>query len=334
MIALPRIEEMSSGIDYHLRKIEPFAADLKAVKSAIDRLRESKEDLVLWKLEQMERQLTDIRDQLVKYGLPEVSRYESEYRAIQGMLETWPEAVKPESICDTEDSKFQRAIAILDLVVGESIANKKFLDFGCGEGHVIMHASVQSPEIAVGYDPFVKPKFDYPHFYDNLSKISEFAPYEVVLIHDVCDHLQNLHPVEMLKQLKNLVTADSRIYLRNHPWSARHGGHLYEQVNKAFLHLVFDEIELTRLGGYHADFSLKIVRPLENYRQWFKEAGYNILSEIPTTRTVEEFFQNHSYAKERMLRYWNGNEQEMLAALPIEFVEYCIQPKETTQQIL
>jgi hypothetical protein len=333
MITVPRIQEMSDGIDYHLRKLEPFASDLRDVKDTLDRIRQGKEDLILWKLERIERQLTDIREQLVKYGLPEVSQYESEYRAIRDSLTDWPEAVKPESICADEDSKFQRAIAILDLVVGENVTNKRFLDYGCGEGHVIMHASVQSPQIAVGYDPLVKPKFDYPHFYDNFGKIGEHGPYDIVLIHDVCDHLQNLHPVEMLKQLKAVVTGDCRVYLRNHPWSARHGGHLYEQINKAFLHLVFDEMELTRLGGYHSEFSLRIVRPLEIYRQWFKEAGYNILSEIPTTRPVDEFFQKQSYIKDRLLRNWNGDELEMLAAMQVEFVEYCIQPKEVTQQI-
>ena len=63
----------------------------------------------------------------------------------------WPEAVPEFLICeDTEEDKSDRAEGILDFM-GLDLDGKKFLDFGCGEGHVAMKAA-ESAKVSVGYD--------------------------------------------------------------------------------------------------------------------------------------------------------------------------------------
>lgn len=336
MITVQRIEELASGLDYHLRRLDSFTNDLKAVKSSLEDIKKSQESSYLWELNKVKQELADIKHQLQKYGLPEVSHYESEYRAVQELVrgDDWPQAVNTTSICISDDMAFQRAKAILDLVIGEQVKGRRFLDYGCGQGHVVMEASTREPTVAIGFeiDPS-KPKFKHPFFVNNFELVRPSGPFDIVLIYDVLDHLVGINPVAALKQLQEVLTQDSMVYVRTHPWSARHGGHLYEQINKAYLHLTMDEVELMRFQGYSCEHNLKVVTPLETYRQWFKEAGYNILSESPIRQPVDEFFKKASYAKERLLRHWKGDEMAMINAMEIEFVEYHVQPIEFKQQI-
>jgi hypothetical protein len=56
----------------------------------------------------------------------------------------WPQAVNEYLICDlnSEDDKDARAQGIIAAMIDPDLTGKKFLDFGCGEGHVVNERSV------------------------------------------------------------------------------------------------------------------------------------------------------------------------------------------------
>ena len=55
-----------------------------------------------------------------------------------------------------------RAEGVVDILVEESLENKKFLDFGCGEGHMAKYAAKEC-SLSIGYDlqKSEKSKFDW-----------------------------------------------------------------------------------------------------------------------------------------------------------------------------
>lgn len=132
-------------------------------------------------------------------------------------------------------------------------------------------------------------------------------------------------------QAKSVLAPEGRIYIRNHPWSAKHGGHLYEQINKSYLHLVMDEVELARAGGFSCQHNIKVINPIETYNHWIKEAGLKITSEIPTKSDVPQFFKEGSLIREKLLKLW-GDESAMLANMEIEFVEYVVELSDNSNQ--
>ena len=119
----------------------------------------------------------------------------SEFQKLTELLKSdaWPHAVDPALICDvtSEQDKEDRAEGILDIIIDINLENLKFLDFGCGEGHVVNHSRSQKPKLSVGYD--IK-KFDKwnnweksPNslFTTDWNKAKTLGPYNIILMYDV-----------------------------------------------------------------------------------------------------------------------------------------------------
>jgi len=332
MLDINKIHELSSGIEYHLTRLEEFTELMKEVKASLDKIQKSQENNYLWELQLMKQEFVDVKKQLKKYGLPEASQYEKQFEQFKDVIYStdWPEAINPEAICITEDTVQQRADAILDLVVGEHLKDRRFLDYGCGEGHVAMTAKQREAEVAIGYDIDLT-NCKHPNAATNdFELVKKHAPYDIILLHDVLDHIANIDPIAALNQVKSVLDKDGRVYIRNHPWSSRHGGHLYDKINKAFLHLVLDEVELTRIGGFSCQYNIGVVRPLETYQHWFEQSGFIVKSETPITHTVEDFFLTPSYIHTKLVEHW-GDEAEMARHMEIEFVEYILESKSNHQ---
>jgi 2-polyprenyl-3-methyl-5-hydroxy-6-metoxy-1,4-benzoquinol methylase len=329
MLTLDRINELVSGINNHLEKLTGFSDSLKEIKTTLEELKKSQEKSYMWELEKMRHEFDQIKVELQKRGLPEISKYESSFRQTRDLInsEEWPRAIDPKLICLTDEMASQRAQAILDIIIGESLTSKSFLDFGCGEGHVIMQALDQNPKIALGYDlNRSKFKFDNDHFTSEFDMVVANGPFDIILLQDVLDHLEFENAVSVLIKLKSILTKNGRIYIRNHPWCSRHGTHLYTQFNKAFAHLAFDDTELCRMNGYANDHTIKLNNPIHTYRDWFSSAGFKIISEIPITKKLEKFFTKKSLSSDRIIAHWNGDETAMISNMEIEFVEYMIEP--------
>ena len=250
--------------------------------------------------------------------------------------EQWPQAVPEELICDdNEDSKLSRAAGIVNEFIRTNLTDKKFLDFGCGEGHVpYVAASLVGVKHATGYDPTAQ---DWSHFgsVENMQLTTDFftvkknGPYDVILVNDVLDHCAD--PKAVLEQIKEVKSPTARIYLRCHPWSSRHGSHLYKQLNKAYLHLVFSQDELYGMGLKETK-TTKLLDPLPFYRSIIKDAGFTTVQEETITHPVELFFTHKPAVLRRIKDRWVKSENKSLAAglefpreiMEIQFVDFIL----------
>lgn len=335
MFDVKEILQLSVGLDEHLRKLEGFISILRDVKTSLDELLHSKENHYLYELEQLKKHVAGLTEQLEKRGLPHTNQYEKDLIDLRQILEQdkWPNAVDPTSICDDDEKANLRAEFIIDLLVAERFKDKAFLDYGCGQGHTIIVALERDARFAYGYDLSLKElKFPKDHFTSNFDDVRAKGPYDIILVHDVLDHIMMIDPIAALLQIKSVLSKNGRVYVRNHPWSARHGGHLYMQKNKAFLHLICDDTELVRINGLQCEHNIRVTTPLETYRYWFQEAGFKIIRETPIRDQVEEIFLTPSVINNR-LRSKFSNPENMINNLEISFVEYVLEPLESNHQI-
>ena len=237
----------------------------------------------------------------------------------------FPLAVDPQLIADpdSEEDKASRANGILNVVIGQPITGK-FLDFGCGEGHVVAEMSLRT-SLAVGYDIVDQGwqrfrKTDTMVFTTSWDEVVKNGPYDFALLYDVLDHMKDeADAIDNLKKLRTVLGNNSKVFVRNHPWCSRHGTHLYLSTNKAFLHMFLDEKALDEMG-YKYLHTIKLIHPLQTYQKWFESAGFAYLSENVMPEDVEPFFKQPAIAK-LIKRHWKSSYQEKLASGE-EFPEY------------
>lgn len=220
----------------------------------------------------------------------------------------WPLAVPADLICDTanEDDKIERAEGVLDLLV-PSLKDKKFLDFGCGEGHTAVQATKRLPTVAVGYD--LKPDgglwdANKEVLTTDFDVVKAKGPYDVILLYDVLDHLVG-EPKVVFEQLASVIAPGGKVYLRCHPWCSRHGSHLYHQINKAFVHVVFSEDELVKLGYQASSIepTQKVIFPVKAYKEMVGDT-FKVDNVSQSRNPVEQFFQNNEVVKNRIMAHW------------------------------
>jgi 2-polyprenyl-3-methyl-5-hydroxy-6-metoxy-1,4-benzoquinol methylase len=253
----------------------------------------------------------------------------------------WPHAVDPALICDisSDQDKEDRAEGILDLIIDIHLENLKFLDFGCGEGHVVNRSRLQKPKMSVGYDIKKSDRWEKwektpnIHFTDNWDEVKNFAPYNIVLMYDVIDHMLELDKeiIERMQAIKKILAVGGKVFIRTHPFCSRHGTHLYHQINKAFVHLVFTEQELESLG-YKQEKVRKVLTPLWEYNNIFTAAGFKVQSGPHIIKEgVESFFVNNPLISQRIKdNYKNcGNEALRSGKFPLfqleqQFVDFVL----------
>ena len=318
MMTPERFEEVAGSIDYHLNKLYNLQYDLHDFKSTMRDYVNSERKELLWEISQLRSMVSRLEMELQKRGLPKNEEYETQYRELKDQINNIPQAVNPENICNTQELKELLAERILTLVVGQDLKGLNFLDYGCGENLVIKNCNA---EIAVGYD--IK---------NNEGVVTDFKEvkknqYDLILMHDVLDHIEGMTPVDALKQAKSVLKGNGKIIVKNHPWCSRHGGHLYEQINKAYLHLIFDERELVRIGGYQSTPNQRVIDPINQYAEWFDKAGFDVLGMQINESPVEDYFLQPSHARNRLLTYWGNNESKMIKNMEIEFIEYTLKIK-------
>lgn len=233
-----------------------------------------------------------------------------EFRLMKSLVHSdeWPEAVFSLQIADdnSESDKEERAEGIADILL-PPFSGKRFLDFGCGEGHVAKYVA-NDASFSVGYDISKNEasKLDWEIKKDkfllttDFKKVMSEGPYDIVMIYDVLDHSSE-SPSDILLKAKSVLADDGRIYLRCHPWTGRHGGHAYRKTNKAFVHLAFSEEELNHMG-VRLEYNRKILFPINTYNKAIDEAGLARESEPEVdTQEVESFFEQNPLVKSRIL---------------------------------
>lgn len=240
-----------------------------------------------------------------------------DWELVLSLLESpqWPDAVFAVQITDenSESDKQDRAEGIADILL-PPLKGKKFLDFGCGEGHVARYVSKEAA-VSVGYDPTRSPKSQLPWEHPeggfllttDIHKVRELGPYDTILVYDVIDHTVGENPADMLRMAAEMMSEEGRMFVRCHPWCGRHGGHLYRKINKAFAHLVLTEEELRHLG-IEIEYNAKVLKPLQFYSDAIKASGLKQDSEPEIdSQEVEDFFRDTPVVRDRILRNWGAS---------------------------
>jgi len=330
MLDKEALDKYSKQIDYHLGSLRDLTAGLIEVKQSIDELRLSQESGYLIQLKELQANQASLVKQLEKIGLPKMNTYEMQLDYVKKKLnEDWPEAIDPEVIYT---DKGERASNIMTFIVTEYMEGLRFLDYKCGSGHVVQEAASRHTSITVGYDESKEWEFDSTEkviYTSEFEQVRSMAPFDVILLYDVLDHIDN--PVQTLQQIRQLLSDRGRIYLRCHPWSSRTGGHLHEKINKAYLHLVLDDVELTRIGGYKTKYSNKVTQPLYTYRKWIEDASLKVEQELPIIEPMEDYFLNDAVLLDRVQKYWKDDDIQCYTS--IQFVDYVLCNNELNRKI-
>jgi 2-polyprenyl-3-methyl-5-hydroxy-6-metoxy-1,4-benzoquinol methylase len=218
---------------------------------------------------------------------------------IKSLLDSaeWPAAVAPQLICDddNEQDKFNRAKGIISVYLDELVENKKFLDFGTGQGHLPLAAKLNQAKVAVGYD--LHDNFTVANDTDltlttNWQTVMHHGPYDIITVFDVADHLINETMVNVLLNLKTVLAEGGKIYVRYHPSISRHGGHLYKKINKAFAHLILSDEQIKGLLPQYVPEKINpVVDPIRSYSPLPAMAGLKIHKEKIQETEVEPFFE-------------------------------------------
>lgn len=234
----------------------------------------------------------------------------------------WPVAVNENLIIDrnNEEEKKERAQGIIELFLEESLENKKFLDYGCGEGHVVEAATGSS--YAIGYDLKSFKTWNEINCTSDWNKIVENGPYDVILIFDVLDHLINENPVDVLKKIKSITNQNGSVYIRFHPITSRCATHSYHKLNKAFAHLVLNHDQLIKLLPNEEDYipNNGSSKPIKSYEEYIRESGFIIESRNEITEKPEEFFKNPNIAK--IIQNKTGFNEFPEFQMSLNFVDY------------
>lgn len=275
------------------------------------------------------RKLANTLDQQLETLSKSLEGYEQNPDQLIDLIKSdaWPTAVDPDVICDSnsEQDKIERASSIFDL---NPMNGKNILDFGCGEGHVVKQYSDQNK--AIGFDIINAGNDIWTSGLATTSfeEIEKRKPYDFILMYDVIDHLEN--SVETLLKVKSLLSNDGFIFARCHPWSSRHGGHLYQQMNKAFLHFVLSPEDLkNKLNLNLVDFPKQMVHaPLMEYENMFKQSQLKIKETSTDTTSPEDFFNNNECVWASISEEWqksphkNKSWRTVKYQMSLNFVDY------------
>lgn len=224
----------------------------------------------------------------------EYDSFESLKNAVNS--DKWPVAVNPNLICDpnsTQD-KEERARGIIELMIEQDLKDTKFLDYGCADGAVVNLSKEYETEASVGYDVTQQSWIQKGTLLTtDWEQVKANGPYDIILLFDVIDHLKSESPTEVLSKIKEVLKDEGRIYMRCHPITSRHATHLYHELNKAYLHLVFTQEELKQLipNSHYEESNNGPVYPIMGYNKIIEDAGLKIVNRRDLTEKVENFFK-------------------------------------------
>jgi len=265
-------------------------------------------DIIEKKLKQIRAAVVDIENMLqdkslfpAPMSLAMATGTASDFEGMKKLLfsDEWPKAVADELICDTnnEEHKMSRANGIVDVLVSEPVHEKMVLDFGTGYGHVVKACAMRKAKFSVGYDihnDFANIQDKNTLLTTNWRDVQERAPYDIIIACDVMDHLENMQQVDALNNMRTILAPQGKIFVRYHSFMSRHHAHLYKKLNKAFIHLIFNEQELKELfPDEKISFPQKVFFPIKTYTENAAGAGLKIENEFKITSEVEQFFERN-----------------------------------------
>ena len=272
-----------------------------------------------------------ILEELKKDAIQEsTSNKTNHFEVLQNLIDypDWPSAVDPDLLCNenNELDKLERAEGIRDIFIDESFENKKVLDFGCGEGHLVKAIIERNPKIVVGYDYICSPKvkLEKNKGFITFDKdiVKDNGPYDIIILYDVVDHLEDETITECLEFLKEILADNGKIYIRAHPFISRPGGHAYNKINKAFIHLFLTENELKYLYPDMKNYpTSKIIYPVKTYREHIDQSGLTVHSVKVINSDIEDFFKKREISE---IISKNNNFQGPIMQMSMQFVDFVL----------
>ena len=257
---------------------------------------------LMTKINSMERAFIELKREIIVQSSSGNENYFSDLQTLISSPD-WPTAVDPDLLCDenNEAEKVERAEGIRDIFLDESLLDKNILDFGCGDGHLVNAILDRNPKYIVGYDYILSPKVKLkkPNSIFTFDKdiVKEKGPYDLIVLYDVVDHLENTTMLECMKFLGSILARDGKIYIRAHPFISRHGGHAYNKINKAFVHLFLSENELKYFYPDIKNYpTQKVIYPVKTYRESIDSARLNVANLKVINSDIEDFFQQKEIA--------------------------------------
>jgi len=242
---------------------------------------------------------------------------------------SWSLAVSPDLICDenNQEDKMDRARGIRDVFNADfNYDNKKILDFGTGYGHLIQALAEKNISFAAGYD--IKNEFQIQSGKNTILTVSwdeiiKNAPYNLIFLYDVIDHAANETPQEILGKVKSVLADDGIIKMRCHPFISKHGGHVYNKINKAYVHLILNNEELKELGHDFKNFpTIKVTTPLRTYNKFIMDAGLKTIDQKVVNEPAESIFLSGEFA-EKIKSNLKIN-QLFIPQMGTQFVDYVL----------
>jgi SAM-dependent methyltransferase len=269
-----------------------------------------------------------VNDQVVQAEL-EAAALAARQKHIESLMaiNCWPEAVPsffPQQVSDKDQKN--RARAVLDTVLDRRIEGLKLLDYGCGDGWTTQEASLRGAK-ATGYDIVVSPtwkQFIGPEYTDLISQLPD-NHYDIIFLYDVLDHAVDAEAV--VQDAHRCLAPGGTVYVRCHPWTAKHATHLYKQgINKAYFHLFLTWDEIRDLINQYPVFTRHEKEPLEAYHWWFRD--FEIVKERSVIEPVHEFF--HVPAFKQLLIAEQGLEdvERFLKLMEVQFVDFKLVKKQ------
>jgi 2-polyprenyl-3-methyl-5-hydroxy-6-metoxy-1,4-benzoquinol methylase len=220
----------------------------------------------------------------------------------------WPLAVPPILVVDNKnfDACMERAKNIIDSIIDIPLKNLNILDFGCGDETISEEMALRGANVTA-YD-IVQPKtlLSKPIFTSNWSDVVKNAPYDLILLYDVLDHIIDEEPSTILGRIGKLLNKKGKMVVRCHPWISRHGGHYYTHINRAWIHLFLTEEQLKKRGCEIIP-NRKIVHPLYTYKKWIEEANLQIIQEDKIVENVEDYFTNNELFKKVLYKHFKDS---------------------------
>lgn len=212
----------------------------------------------------------------------------------------WAPSIPEEWIVRPDDNNAlkTRAVSILDLFEEPDLLDRHVLDYGCGTGHVVRSASAAVAS-AVGYDTQAS-EFWLSHpenvqLTTDWVTVVEQAPYDLILCFDVLDHLIDSAPQVVLRQIKSVSHADTRVFIRFHPHTSRHAAHQYHDINLAYINLMFRKSEIEKKTGvlFQHDQPCPwfaenpILTPIQHYVDLVEASGFVVMDHFVLKQAVE-----------------------------------------------
>tara|TARA_R110000868_G_scaffold20153_12_gene85654 strand:+ start:112 stop:975 length:864 start_codon:yes stop_codon:yes gene_type:complete len=248
------------------------------------------------------------------------------------LSDLWPNEVAPSLVVRNEQQIAVRAKSIAHSYGLHKMHGKKFLDFGCGNGAVVIEACKMGL-FAFGYDHIKQWPDDVVLSQDLAHGVGNFnfsidkdyilsnGPYDIISLYDVIDHIMTHdEAVEAMSFVRKCATPDAVINVRCHPWTSRHGGHLYETINRAYAHILLSEEEYQK----HTSVKVrKITTPMNEYRSVFEKTGFTIDSIIKSTISIEPIFQTPQFV-EKFRQKLDGDSDWQKVVLPITFADFVL----------